>query len=345
MTLRVAMVSDPGLPDRYDSSFLDSLDTDLQDALGEPVELHQHTKALLLTGDGSLALGETTELARSESSADLIFVITEVPRYHGHSPLLAEVHPADRVVVISYPSLGVFRRARRLRRVLISSASIAFDRERDESPVPVAAWCQPDSEGETVKLAASHRYWSNARMAIGMAMTNDPFHTLLKLSSALAGAAAAGGFGIFYNSIWQMASALSPQRLLLIGVLAIVAMVAWLVISNRLWETSSRPGLKSATSVYNASTLITLTLCVTGLYLTLMVLVLVGGLVVIDPGFMTQVLGQPASFENYFDIAWLSAAMGLVAGALGSSFDNDLDIRRLTNGQREWQRYLERDES
>lgn len=47
---------------------------------------------------------------------------------------------------------------------------------------------------------------------------------------------------------------------------------------------------------------------------------------------------------RYLDIAWLSAAMGVVAGALGSSFDNDTDLRNLTHGQRERQRMFTEEE-
>src|SRR5690606_26889291 len=58
------------------------------------------------------------------------------------------------------------------------------------------------------------------RTVLGMVMTNAPWATVRKLSSALAAASAAGAFGIFYSSIWQMAAALSTPRLLLIGLLA-----------------------------------------------------------------------------------------------------------------------------
>jgi small basic protein len=68
------------------------------------------------------------------------------------------------------------------------------------------------------------------------------------------------------------------------------------------------------------------------------VIILLSALIVIDPDFMGQVLGSKARFSNYVDIAVLSASLGTVAGALGSSFDSDVDIRRLTHGQRERQR-------
>lgn len=70
------------------------------------------------------------------------------------------------------------------------------------------------------------------------------------------------------------------------------------------------------------------------LYVALVVTILIGALVVIDPDFLADLIGSEISFFNYLDIAWLSAAMGVVAGAVGSTFDSSMDIRRITNGQR-----------
>lgn len=341
MTLRVALVSDPELPDRYSQNFLDSLQKDLSRTLDKDVEVYHHTKTLRLQPDGSLALGQSAELARSEESTDLIFVITEVPRFEAGAALVAELHADDHAAVISYPSLGPVRPSNRFHKILVSAAAMRFGRAEHGNPLRWAKWLRPESDEGTYRLAAKNHQAANVRMAAGMAMSNDPLRALLNLSSALAAASAAGGFGIFYNSIWQMANALSTPRLALIAVLAVVVVVSWLLVSNRLWESGRLPGPRSVMSMYNTSTLITLTLAVIGLYVLLLVLVLAGALVVIDPSFMSTILGHPVSFKNYLDIAWLSADMGLVAGALGASFDNDLDVRRFTSGQRERQRYLE----
>ena len=69
--------------------------------------------------------------------------------------------------------------------------------------------------------------------------------------------------------------------------------------------------------------------------------ILAGAVVVIAPNFMSDVLGYPADFPNYLKIAWFSAAMGVIAGALGSSFDSSTDVRSITHGQRERQRRIE----
>ena len=49
--------------------------------------------------------------------------------------------------------------------------------------------------------------------------------------------------------------------------LAMVAMVLWLIISNALWDSPKRANLARVVLLYNLSTVMTLVVCVLGLYL------------------------------------------------------------------------------
>ena len=172
-----------------------------------------------------------------------------------------------------------------------------------------------------------------------MISTNEPLRTVPRLSSALAAAAAAGAFGIFYNSIWQMASYLSSWRLLLFTFLAIIILMGWLVLSNGLWDRTAQTRYAQVTFLYNMSTLATLFVCVLTLYVTLFVAILLGSAALIDPQFMELILGRPVGVSDYVNLAWLSSTMGVVAGGVGSSFDSETDLRQLTHGRRERERF------
>lgn len=81
--------------------------------------------------------------------------------------------------------------------------------------------------------------------------------------------------------------------------------------------------------------MLTLLICVALLYALLVCAILFGGLIIIEPGFVAETIGVPdVRLTNYLDIAWLSATMGVVAGALGSSVDSDEDVRSLTHARR-----------
>lgn len=195
-------------------------------------------------------------------------------------------------------------------------------------------WEETPGEDGRVRLHGP-RLRGTLRLIAGMVATNEPWHTAPRLSRALAAALATGAFGIFYTSIWQMAAALSTPRLMLIAALAVGAMTAWLVLSNRLWDRAESQSQRTVLVLYTTSTVLTLLLSVAGLYVVLFALILAGGLIVIDQEFMASILQQTATVERYLDIAWLSASLGVLAGALGSSFDSSTDLRGLTHGRRE----------
>jgi len=261
---------------------------------------------------------------------------------------MAEIFPDEQVGVVSCPTLGAFASRRRILDVLMSCTlrmkptserrdPTRFDRRWSE-------WSEADDHPGHLTLHG-RAVTGGLRTVCGMVAGNDPWRTAPQLSSALAAASAAGAFGIFYSSIWAMSTYLSTLRLLGIGVAAMCAMIAWLIASNGLWDRPNRVGLARTVLLYNLSTILTMVVCVLALYVALVALILGGSLVVISPDYMADIIGEVPSFMTYLDIAWLSAAMGVVAGALGSSFDSTVDLRRLTHGQRERQRQFTEESS
>lgn len=271
---------------------------------------------------------------------DAVLILSEMPRLSEGRPEIARLFPEEAAAALSYPALGVLAGDRRLVGLFMScvlrlvvGAPVA---ERERYALRWNRWTEP-RDGSPGYLHA-HTFTGTPRTVLGMVATNAPWRTAPQLSSALAAAAAVGAFGIFYTSIWQMSAALPTSRLVMIGLLAITLMVLWLLLSNGLWERAERTAPGEVFLYYNLSTLLTLFLCVLALYLALFVVILGASLVVIDPDYMTDIMGEPVGLSNYVDLAWLSAAMGVVAGALGTSFDESTDLRRLTHGRRERQR-------
>lgn len=340
--LLVTVVADPGLPTRRVASIEDDLREDLTSWFDRPVEVELHSRAVLLLPDNSLELDAIAGVA-TETASDVTLVVTEIPRHTNGRPLVAELRADLGIAIVSCPTFGVWRPRARLRRLLLACAVRSLkdsDASTGRDPAELdhrwTAWSDT-GHGKSSALHAT-TFLALPRLVMGMTASNEPLRTAPRLSSALAAAAATGAFGIFYHSIWQMAAALSTLRLGLIALGAVVAMTAWLVLSNGLWDRAHLETNRAMVGLYNLSTLLTLTFCVASLYVVLVVLIFLGAGVVIDPGFMGTVLGFEPSVTNYLSIAWLSAAMGVVAGALGSSFDSDTEVRDLTHGQRERQR-------
>lgn len=346
----VLVISDPGLPTRR----LERLQGRLESRLGILYHCDVHvitrTETIRLRPDNTLDVTAAGRLADEYDAVDAVLLLTEIPRHSGEDPLVAEVFPEYNVGVISCPTLGAVATKSRILTVLLDCLTrlMPLDHPKDGSTVAAGLgpgrkvglrwtrWRQ-DSGGHLALRA--DRLLGSARTVMGMTVANDPWRTAPRLSSALAAAAATGAFGIFYSSIWQMAEYLSTARLLSIGAVAVAVMITWLIVSNGLWDKPVHERLTRVVVLYNFSTVLTLLVCVVALYLALVVMIFAGGLIIIDPGFMSTLLASSdVQLTNYLDIAWLSAAMGVVAGGLGSSFDSRTDLKKLTHGQRERQR-------
>lgn len=331
----VDITADPGLP----SHLVAQLVADARD--DERYALSHVRQQIPLRDDGTLDMDSVREWSQRQGS-DLTVVVTEIPRRAGQQPKMSALHVAEGLVLISLPALGWLSLARRLREAVFGSLEALTHYDGSDPQVDFGRTHEQESEtGPSFYVSAPHA--GRLRLVLGMVRTNEPILTAPKLSGALAAGSATGAFGIFYSSIWSMANALSPWRLVLITLMAILVMVAWLIFGNQLWERKHRMSSLAEATMYNASTVMTLVVTVSLLYATLFIGILIGALAVIDPSFMSSTIGQPTSVANYIDIAWLSASMGTVAGALGSNFDSEVDLRNLTQGRRQMMRYWEKE--
>ncbi|AZT99285.1 hypothetical protein CXR27_19010 [Brevibacterium aurantiacum] len=328
------------MPSRRAASIHSSLESYLREAYGITTTLHTRTDTIYLTPERELALGAVEDLRDDYPDVNIILILTEIPRHTQGDPLIAEVHSDRNLAVVSCPTLGAWATKRRIIKVMMSAVNklVPWDPEATTRKFLLGWSNWSNNEDSHHQSLHAHTITGGPRLILGMTIANEPWRTAPKLSGALAAASATGAFGIFYSSIWQMSTYLSTLRLLSIGAVAILVMVAWLIVSHKLWDRPVSERLATVVMYYNLSTVLTLLITVIALYATLVILILLGGLVVIDPEFMTQQIQQDASFANYLDIAWLSAAMGVVAGGIGASFDTDVDVQRLTHGQRMRQR-------
>lgn len=339
----VDIFADPGLPSRLVERLIADTDGD-----GRYSFTHNRTR-IPLRDDGTLDLPSVIRWSRDHES-DLTVVVTEIPRRAAHRPKMAALHFAEGLVVISLPALGWFGLRRSLRVAVLESlealSRYAATGDLDWSGVDFGVVHRQDSDtGPSCYVASPWWRPGRQRLVLGMVRTNEPLSTAPRLSGALAAASATGAFGIFYSSIWSMAEALPSWRLALVTVMSILVMVAWLLFGNGLWERQERLGSLAEAAMYNASTVVTLVLTVSLFYAALFLGILVSAAVVIDAGFMAETIKKSATAWNYVDIAWLSASMGTVAGALGSNFDSETDLRNLTHGRRQAMRYWEKEEA
>ena len=313
------------------------------------------TEALTLDENGTLPSVEIGRRRMADEGWDLIVLVTDLPRRAEGRPIISDYGLSSGVALVSLPGLGAFGLRRQARKVIthliaehlidkplgdIDGNGQRHGRRRDHLPLGIKAAAEHiDSEDEGIDMHLAFKgNTGRLRLLAGMVRTNQPWRLVPSLSPAIAGAAAGAAFGVFYSNIWHLADALSGSRLALINVLAVLAMVVWLIVDNNLWERPTDRQLREEAVLYNAATAFTIGIGVLCMYILLFAVTLFAALIVISPGLLESTLQHPSGFGEYMRVAWLSASMGTIAGALGSGFAGEDAVRQAAYSKREQER-------
>lgn len=341
----VGLVADPGLA----TKIVEALSPQLPAALAKDVRsdirwvVQTCSQALPLDEAEDVTVWEHGDVLRSQRHWDLLVCITEATRRRGGTLVVSDTNLSHDAALISLPALGPTRLRHHVGRSVVRIVQVLCNgpsppQLADGHWHPTRAEITDDADGRNafVELTPAR---GRLRLMLGMVRVNRPWRLLPSLSSAIAAAIAAAAFGVFYSSIWRMADSMSAVRLASTSVIAILAMMLWLILYNGLWEMPRDLSQRKNTTLYNGATLLTLGAGVGFMYVLLFSVVLLGALTIIPPGFLASTLGHPASWRDYAELAWLASSLGTFAGALGSSFESDYAVRSATYGKREQQRH------
>ena len=275
---------------------------------------------------------------------DALVLLTDLPRRAGRQPIVSDYSTEQCTGLLSMPALGALGVRRRARQSVVHVLEHLLDDRLDLDGhdrrkgrfAPVGHIESEDEEVDEhlVLLGLRGRF----RLLSGMVRDNRPWRLVPHLAGATATAAATAAYGVVTTSFWSLADALAGWRLALINVAAILALAIWLLLYNNLWERPAAKDEREKALLYNVSTVATLTIGVACMYVILFVVAFLAAIVVIDQGFLAQQLGHPASTLEYARIVWLSSSVGIVAGALGSSFESEDAVRKATYSKRERER-------
>ena len=167
----------------------------------------------------------------------------------------------------------------------------------------------------------------HAGLLLAMVRANRPWRLLAPLSRALTAAGAAAVLTLVTTDLWLLADAFGVGRLLLLAVLSVLAVVVALVAGARLWERPRRARERRQVTLFNLATTGTVLVGVLVLHLALLVLALLGAALLVDAGVLAGVLGREPDAGTWWRLAWLTASLATVAGAVGAGLEDDDVVR------------------
>ena len=343
-TPTVGLQADPGVPERIAAKIADELAEQIFEKSGQRWRVEVSEGELPLAPDGTIPLLAHARRLLEQNGWQYLVYLTDLPQYLDGRPVVCETSGDVPTAFVSLPPLGSIRTAHRTLHLVATLVSSALednhpDAQAIESALGGAKVVQRflPEEKHLLVTARADRFVT-LRMLGGMLRSNRPGRLLSAMTGCIAVAIATGAFGIFYGTLAPVSDALSGPRLLLVSALVTCLLTAWLIIANKLWNWRRTPDQMWRHRLDNTSTVITVGVSVMLMYLILFAVMLVLSVAVIDASYLHSQLMHPVGIGDYFGLAWLSASMGTLAGALGSNFDSPESVREATYSLRYHQR-------
>ncbi|MFD0203662.1 MULTISPECIES: hypothetical protein [Saccharothrix] len=346
----VGLLADPGLAallvDRLGEVLPERLRARVSDHVTWTVDTVQEPfEAMYPDSD---ALVEKAREHVRDTEWDLVVCVTDQPMRDGPGIVLADLHTADRVAVVSLPALGGLHLGRRLGKVVPAIvAYLAEQIDQPSRPDGITRLRQrlssrtvyvrgPERPGSPNLHLVRPRRRAQPHLLAGMVRVNRPWQLLRGLSTALAGAMTGIAFGVLYSTIWALGTALGPLRLAAVTVAAIGTLTVWLIVAHELWERGPKPRGRPDpdTRLRNASTVVTVAAGAVAFFVAMFVVALAAVALVIPPTYLAGTLGHPVGVSDYLAIAVMASVLGTIAGAVGSGLEDDITVREATYGYR-----------
>ena len=125
---------------------------------------------------------------------------------------------------------------------------------------------------------------------------------------------------------------------------AILGMTGWLLYAHQLIERKTAKSQRVYRYIYNFTTVFTLFIITLLNYIILYLLLAISVSLFVPPSLFNQWTSAHPHFTfiNYVKLVWFVSSLGLLAGAMGSTVENEEKIRQITYSYRQYHRYKSR---
>ena len=265
-----------------------------------------------------------------EHDFDMAVAVTDLPLRLARRPLVKHSSPTHRVGLVSLPALG----ARRVRERLLDSLAEVVSTLVDGAGQPedtqrrlVEVARDVESAGELGLVFLARVISGNIGLLLGMIRGNHPWRFATRLSRALSGAIAAGSFALVTLDVWRLADRLAEWRLALVTLATMTIAIVTLIAVHHLWERNDDPRVREQVVLFNLVTTITVTFGVVSFYLALLVVSLAGAALLVESSLLEATVSHHASAADYVRLAWFTASLATVGGALGGALESNEAVR------------------
>ena len=279
---------------------------------------------------------------------DYVICLTDLPSISDNKVVISDYNSEKQVVMLSLPSLGVID----LKRKLIKTVTSLIEQLYYEKPksknaphpfVRMKAVEPEEDESSKERYINTLFIMSWIQLVAGLTRANQPWKNIFNFKKIISVAFATGTYISIFSMPWELSVIYSPFRLILLMVIAIVGMAGWLFYAHQLLERKTAKSQRVYRYIYNSTTLVTLSMITLINYFILYILLAISITLFVPVDLFNSWTSAKAqfTFTNYLRLIWFVASLGLLAGAMGSTVENEEKIRRITYSYRQYHRYKE----
>ncbi|HEX4519715.1 MAG TPA: hypothetical protein VH063_09070 [Gaiellaceae bacterium] len=278
-----------------------------------------------------------------DANWDLGVVVTDLPLRVGRRPVSRQVSPTHGIAVVSLPALGALHLVPRLRRTLLELVGeLVGDRDGQWSGDGALArlrrrWGRgvlqelatdtADRPGALRFLLIAEVLSSHLRLLLGMVRANRPWRLAARLYRALLAAVVAGAYGLVTSDIWRISATAGSTRLALASIASISFTSGAVIVAHGLWERAPDRHLRDQVILFNFATAATVLIGIATLYAALLLMIFAAAELLLSPHALNSGLGHPVATGDYATLAWFTASLATVSGALGAGLESDEAVR------------------
>ncbi len=352
----VGLITAPGLPEELIKGMLKDLSELSSKHIDDKVDwqFDYQTNPLAASAEFINQTFEKAEAIREDNQWDLAIAISDLPSISSNKIVVSEVNYDQTISLLSVPSLGAIRVKKKLQNLLMHHITWLHRKDLSETPDGIRlSFINQITEVSTSEDEVSNkRYirkstvagWS--KLVAGMTLTNEPWTALSNLKTIVALSFATGTYISIFSIPWELSLDYSLWRFVLLTFIAIFGVVGWLIYAHDLWELVSSKNQRSYRYLYNFTTLATLLFITIVNYLVVFLLLVISVVVFVPMGlFETWTKIEPdVEWMDYLNLVWFSASAGVLAGALGSTVEDEGTIQNVTYSYRQMYRYKQIEE-
>lgn len=355
--ITIGLIPSPDLSENLINKITDKLKVNFEKKIDSNIDWQFEVKVKVFVGAAEY-VNETINKVikvKEESNWDYVISITDLPSFSAHKVVMADISTESGVGLISLPSFGAFPLKRRIIKALTYIGEILYKnhQEKVEEITQDMKWnflfsnvkrVTPEEATNTnIRFVLQNRIIGWLRVLTGMVFANRPWQAIGSFKKVLTLSFATGTYISIFSTPWQLSVAYTPSRFILLMLLSMTGMVVWINIAHNLWEKKSSKSQSQYRILYNVTTIMTLVVITVINYAVLLSLFTLSISLFVPEGIFDAATdeGATSQVESYLRLAWLTASLALLVGAVGATIEKEEVIRSATYSYRQRNRYYE----